>query len=53
MAKHGVFVLEQATSAVTPATVETGVPFIIGASPIQNADSPATPGVPVLCTSWN
>lgn len=53
MAKHGVFVLEQATSAVTPATVETGVPFFIGASPIQNADSPATPGVPVLCTSWN
>lgn len=53
MAKHGVFVLEQATSAATPATVETGVPFFIGASPIQNADSPATPGVPVLCTSWN
>ena len=45
--------LEQATSAATPATVETGVPFFIGASPIQNADSPATPGVPVLCTSWN
>ena len=53
MAKHGVYVLEQATSAATPATVETGVPFFIGASPIQNADSPATPGVPVLCTSWN
>ena len=53
MAKHGVFVSEMATSAVTPATVETGVPFFIGASPIQNADSPATPGVPVLCTTWN
>lgn len=53
MAKHGVYVLEQATSAVTPATVETGVPLFIGASPIQNADRPATPGVPVLATSWN
>ncbi|MBP5295156.1 MAG: hypothetical protein J6Y95_05485, partial [Lachnospiraceae bacterium] len=38
---------------MTPATVETGVPFFIGASPIQNANNPATPGVPVLCTSWN
>ena len=53
MAKHGVYVLEQATSAVTPATVETGVPMFFGASPIQNADNPATPGVPVLCTTWN
>ena len=53
MAKHGVYVLEQATSAVTPATVETGVPIFFGASPIQNADTPATPGIPVLCTSWN
>ena len=53
MAKHGVYVLEQATSAATPAVVETGVPFFIGASPIQNAANPATPGVPVLCTSWD
>ena len=53
MAKHGVYVLEQATSAVTPAVVETGVPIFFGASPIHNADAPATPGVPVLCTSWN
>ena len=53
MAKHGVYVSEQATSAVTPVAVETGVPFFIGASPIQNAENPATPGVPVLCTSWN
>ena len=53
MAKHGVYVYEQATSAITPAAVETGVPFFIGASPIQNADNPATPGVPVLCTTWN
>ena len=53
MAKHGVYVLEQATSAVTPATVETGVPMFFGASPIQNAENPATPGIPVLCTTWN
>ena len=53
MAKHGVYVLEQATSAVTPATVETGVPIFFGLSPIQNAANPATPGIPVLCTTWN
>lgn len=53
MAKHGVYVSEQATSAATPVVVETGVPFFIGASPLQNAENPATPGVPVLCTSWN
>lgn len=53
MAKHGVYVMEQATSAVTPATVETGLPLFFGASPIHMADNPATPGVPVLCTSWN
>lgn len=53
MAKHGVYVFEQATSVATPVAVETGVPVFIGASPIQNADSPASPGVPVLCTSWD
>ena len=53
MAKHGVYVMEQATSAVTPAPVETGLPLFFGASPIHMADNPATPGVPVLCTSWN
>lgn len=53
MAKHGVYVSEQATSAATPVVVETGVPFFIGASPIQNAENPATPGIPVLATSWN
>lgn len=53
MAKHGVYVMEQATSAATPVTVETGVPLFFGLSPIQNADNPANAGVPVLCTSWN
>lgn len=53
MSKHGVYVAEQATSAATPVAVETGVPFFIGASPIQNASNPATPGVPVLATTWN
>ncbi len=53
MAKHGVYVSEQATAVSTPVTVETGVPFFIGLSPIQMADNPATAGVPVLCTSWD
>lgn len=52
MPNHGVFVYEQATSVSTPAEAKSGVPFVIGAAPIQSADSPATVGMPVLCTSW-
>ena len=53
MPKHGVFVTEQATSVGTPVAVETGVPFVIGLSPINLAENPANAGVPVLCTSYS
>lgn len=53
MPKHGVFVTEQATSVGTPVAVETGVPFVIGLSPINLAENPAKAGVPVLCTSYS
>lgn len=53
MPKHGVYVAEQATSVSTPVAVETGVPFVIGLSPINLADNPAAAGVPVLCTSYS
>lgn len=52
MAKHGVFVSEQATSVGVPVVAESGVPFVIGAAPIQSADSPSKAGEPVLCTSF-
>lgn len=53
MAKHGVFVNEQATSIGAPAVAATGVPFVIGVAPIQGAKNPAPIGVPVRITGWN
>ena len=52
MANHGVFVYEQATSVGTPVVAESGIPFVIGAAPVQSAESPANVGVPVLATSF-
>lgn len=52
MANHGVFVYEQATSVGTPVVAKSGIPFFIGAAPVQSADSPAKVGVPVLATSF-
>lgn len=52
MPNHAVIVREVATSVSTPATVETGIPFIVGLAPIQNAESPATVGVPTLITTY-
>ena len=51
--RHGVYVTEQATSVATPLGAESGVPFVVGLAPVHRADSPAKPGVPVLCTSWS
>jgi len=52
MPNHAVNVREVATSVSTPATVETGIPFIVGLSPIQNAENPAGVGVPVLVNNY-
>ena len=52
MAKHGVYVTEEDTAVSTPVEVETGIPFVIGLSPIQNAEDPATVGVPKVCTTF-
>mgnify|MGYP002856255022 CR=1 FL=1 len=52
MPKHGVFVTEEAISAGTPVAVETGIPFVIGLSPLNQAENPAAVGIPVLCTSY-
>ena len=53
MARHGVFVAERGTAVTTPVAVETGIPFIIGASPINVAENPAKVGEPTLCTSFS
>lgn len=52
-ARHGVYVIEKPTSVSTPSVAPSGIPFVIGAAPIQSADSPADVGRPILCTSWN
>lgn len=53
MANHGVFANEKGTAVSTPVEVPTGIPFVVGRAPVQTAESPATPGIPVLCTSWD
>ena len=53
MPNHGVYVNELGTAVSTPVAVETGIPFVIGLSPIHAADNPAAVGQPVLCTSFN
>lgn len=52
MAKHGVYVSEERTAVSTPVEVETGVPFVVGLAPIQKAETPATVGIPKICTTF-
>ena len=52
MANHGVYVSELGTAVSTPVAVETGIPFVIGLSPVHSADNPAAAGAPVLCTTF-
>lgn len=50
--KHGVYVTKTATSTTAPEVAGSGIPFYIGAAPVQGASSPAAAGVPVLCRSF-
>ena len=50
---HSVTVAEQSTSVMTPVVAESGIPFVVGLAPVHTADHPATPGVPVICYSWD
>jgi hypothetical protein len=51
--KHGVYTQEIATRIATPVVAAVGIPFVVGASPVQAALSPAAAGAPVLCYSWD
>jgi hypothetical protein len=53
MLTHGINVLQQGTSVGTPSAASVGIPFFIGAAPVQSAGSPAPAGDPVLVTSWD
>lgn len=50
--KHGVYVTKTAPSATAPEASGSGIPFYIGAAPVQGATSPAPAGVPVLCENF-
>ena len=51
--KHGVYTTQAATGVSTPSGADSGIPFVVGAAPVQSADnySAAALGLPVLCTS--
>ena len=53
MANLGVHIFEQATSVSTPKVATVGIPFVVGTAPVQSAEKPAKPNMPVLATSWN
>ena len=52
MTKHGIYATERATSVAVPVVAESGLPFVIGAAPVQAAANPAPVGVPVLVESY-
>jgi phage tail sheath protein FI len=49
---HGVYVSEREAGASAPLAAQSGVPFVIGFSPVHTAAHPAAPGEPVLCASF-
>jgi len=51
--RHGVNVQELATSISSPSVAPVGIPFVIGASPVQSATAPVAAGEPVLVRNWN
>ena len=52
MPNHGIFVYERATSVSAPIVAKVGIPFFIGAAPVQSAETPEPAEETVLCTSW-
>lgn len=53
MARHGIYATEVPTSVSIPVAAQSGLPFVIGAAPIQCAEHPAAVGVPVLVRSYS
>lgn len=50
--KHGIYVSRGEPAQSVPVAAESGIPFVIGAAPVQAASAPAKASVPVLCESW-
>ena len=37
--KHGVYTTQAATGVSTPSVADSGIPFVVGAAPVQSADN--------------
>lgn len=52
MSKHGVYVLEQATSFSPPVTATAAMPVFIGTAPVHMTKDPTAINRPILVYSW-
>lgn len=50
--KHGIYIARGKPTQSVPVAAESGIPFVIGAAPVQTAATPAKAGIPVICESW-
>lgn len=50
--KHGIYVTRGEPTQSVPVAAESGIPFVIGAAPVQSATAPVKAGIPCMCESW-
>lgn len=50
--RHGIYVTRGEPTQSVPVAAESGIPFVIGAAPVQAATAPVKAGIPVMCESW-
>lgn len=50
--KHGVAIIEQATSVLAPTEASSGIPFAVGTAPVNLATAPVPVNTPVLAFTY-
>ncbi|WP_375104056.1 phage tail sheath family protein [Paenibacillus sp. RS8] len=50
--KHGVTIIEQATSVLAPTEATSGIPFAVGTAPVNLASAPVAVNTPVLVYTY-
>lgn len=50
--KHGVTIIEQATSVLAPSQAASGIPFVVGTAPVNLASAPVPVNTPVLAFTY-
>lgn len=50
---HGINITEATTGVSAPVAATSGIPFVVAAAPLSDAENAATAGVPVLCASFD